>query len=537
MKKLIVFISLAISASDVAAQQARAFTMPAIFGQVTGPNEVGRPVTLTGGNTLLENDVIIDPAAKTLTTISKEDYRFVSQRPYQLVRHSPDGHYRVIVRFAVNTSYKLAESRKDVDDWQVLGYSTTGEDWKFDLRNSDYPLGVTNKGELITTEPKVYYKYSKALRTHMNLEITAMQGLWLFNPKTGERKLISKDVLYKNVKADLTISMNQAGERLTVAYYADGKTNIETYDVQTGQHWHVELPVCNFRQIGNTVAMINEFHWVEGHDASLIKIISLADGRELLSEQASDSAGFGSDTWCHNLTLYGDELYFMNKLNYSVARLKPQDGKMVMAGIVQLDTAGLLLKNHDYYLGVLNNYLALIPFNISFMESQNPYPIFGYFFDRKGSPQLAMRPFFVQPPSAGDVAAKAAAEKQECDRAITNSPFPIGALVRKKGEGDCTKAPLIWGVECGYNSYTTTSFQGGRNSFCKAADYELCDAGPYAICTKCKGTGSIKRWSAVSDDGWKQVNFNVYVRNPNGVKGVELDGVCDQCGGKKIVRL
>ena len=521
------------------AQQPRAFTMPGIVGQVTGVLEVYRPRTLTGGNAFLENDVIIDPAAKTLTSISQEDYRFVTQRPYQIVHHSPDGRYRVIVRFAVpKGNLAVGWTKKDVDDWRVWGYSTKGEDWKFDLRNSDYPLGITNKGEVVTTEPNVKYKYSEGLHDHMGLTITSMEGLWLFNPKTGERKLITKDLLYKNVKSELFMTMNQAGETFTIAYYANGFIQCNTYNVHTGEHWNITVPVgTTFRQIGNSLALVHEFRWSGDANTSVIRVIDLKDGHELLSEPASDSAGFGSDTWCHNITMYGDELYFMNKLNYSIARLKPRDGKMVMAGIVPLDTAGLLLKKRSYYLGVLNDYFALIPFNLEFPEDQSPYPIFGYFFDRTGSPQLAMRPFFIQPPSAGAIASKAAAEKAECDRAIKASPFPMGALVRKKGAGDCKTSPLIWGIECGYNSYTTVGPNEPHMSFCKAADYELCDAGPYEICTKCKGTGTIKHWETVSDDGWKQTNFNVYVRNPNGVKGVALDGPCDKCGGKKMVRL
>ena len=60
MKQLILLLSLAAFGSQTTAQQKKAFTMPAIFGQVTGPNEVYRPITLTGGNTMLENDVIIN---------------------------------------------------------------------------------------------------------------------------------------------------------------------------------------------------------------------------------------------------------------------------------------------------------------------------------------------------------------------------------------------------------------------------------------------------------------------------------------------
>lgn len=346
MKQIILLICITINALPGFAQQPRAFTMPAIVGQVAYSNGVYKPVTLTGGDAILENDIIINPAAKTITSIAKEDYRFVAQRPYQVVHHSPNGRYRVILRYAVAKSGVFVWKKTDVDDWQVWGYSTDGEDWKFDLRNSDYPLGITNNGEVITTEPNVDYKFTKNDASHfLSLKVNSMKGIGLFNPKTGERKEITKDILYKNVKSELFIGMNQEGERITITYYANGLTQANTYNVHTGEHWNITLPTSStIREIGNELALVDEFRLWEGKYTSVICVVNLKDGQELLSEPVGDSTAFGTDTWCHNLSLYGDDLYFLNKRNYSIARLKPVNGKMEMANITPLDTTSLLFK-------------------------------------------------------------------------------------------------------------------------------------------------------------------------------------------------
>ena len=150
-----------------------------------------------------------------------------------------------------------------------------------------------------------------------------------------------------------------------------------------------------------------------------------------------------------------------------------------------------------------------------------------------------MKPYFSQPVESSYIADREQERKRmnaaECDRKAAVAPFHTGALLRKKS-GSCKTPSYIWGgVNCETLQYVAFGITGayrGYETINDPSELEVCDAGPYTICSYCRGAGSYKQWGTAADDGWKQTNFNVYVRDPNGIKAVQLDHICDVCKGK-----
>ncbi|MEP7164588.1 MAG: hypothetical protein ABI741_07835 [Ferruginibacter sp.] len=131
----------------------------------------------------------------------------------------------------------------------------------------------------------------------------------------------------------------------------------------------------------------------------------------------------------------------------------------------------------------------------------------------------------------------------DCERILAEAKmkigtyYPMGALVYKNEPGhSCRIGYAIWGFDCDTKHFTAAGL-GTYDADADKSSYRLCELGPYGICPECNGHPLSSSSEYIKDDSWHQTNFNVYKRDPNALKKVNVTTTCKYCKGKGVVRL
>jgi|GEM_PF-3733209 len=519
------------------------------------------------GKRLIVGNAVIDPYNKQQTELPA-----IGETPgVYTIYYSPDHRYRVINK--IDSKYTPVTNEKNKSkDWVSIGSCNTDTSWHYKSYEDNYAVGVTDAGEVLTTKPSGF-------NTKYALKIEKMKGLWRYDPKTGTKTEISGDVLFDDDHFNKYTFTTQDRKKFIV--YRTHKAELPeiiVYDIATGNKHTFNAPRYSFIvSVGNDIVLLknvdnatqNAIGEKGGNEGVLL---SLDDGHELLaSEQAINAASSFADYKLPNCFISGNKFYFLHPTDFSVVRMELENGKMAIKSITKLDTSGLKLALYSdtlmktefkegqapkksievvngrsrYVLAVLKDMYVIFP-ETAPEKYKKPYPLFMYFMHpESGEAMLAMKPYFTQPVERNYAAEKAREDERkrmndaECDRKAAVAPFHTGALLRKKSS-TCKTPSFIWGgVNCETQQYVAFGITGslrGYETISNPSELEVCDPGPYIICSYCRGAGSYKQWGTVADDGWKQTNFNVYVRNPNGVKAAQLDHICDVCKGKGYFR-
>jgi len=561
MKKIL-FIQLCFCLQfNANAQNEKAFTISSFQG--TRGEVLALPEVTPDGKKLVIDRTVIDPYAREqseLKPIGKDPGLFT-------ICYSPDHKYRVIN--TIDSKYTAVTNEKNKSkDWVSIGYCSTDTSWHYKSYEDNYAIGVTDAGVVLCTSPAGFNSKSYPLK------IERMKGIWRYDPKSGMKTQVSDDVLYDDSFFRASVFNTQDRKKMIIQrQHKHVPAEIVVYELASGNKHSFNVDGFNdIISVGNDIMLMKDMS--ETGTSKEVTLLSLDDGHKLLSADQLVSDG-GSNHFSYKLSncfLSGNNFYFLHPVDFSVAKMQLENGKMSINTITKLDTAGLKLalyssgvttvkyeeKNGQrirtetkpdgrsrYCLAVLKDYYVIFPEYVP-EGYQKPYPLFMYFMHpESGEALLAMKPFFAQPVYRDYAEERAKEEErqrknqQECNSKLAASPFQVGALLRKRGSS-CKTPSFIWGgVNC-----TTLQFQAfgitgplrGYEIIKNPSELEVCDVGPYTICSYCRGAGSYKKWGTVSDNGWKQTNFNVYVLDPNGIKAVQLDHYCDVCNGKGYYR-
>ena len=544
MKKFSLLIGFILCILNVFAQQDKAFTLPKIWGTVLSGTL--SPAISSDGKKLSFGISVIDPKS-LFVNIFDRDLKDANTGNYPYSHTyclSPDLRYRVINHF--NVQEKLREARAGgwimkERDWVSFGGSPADTSWHFSTFEDNYALAINDAGEVICSKPS-FQKKSGAIK--------GMKGIWLYNPKTGVQKMLSSEQLFNDDYYNTRILFSTDRKKLLVTRSRKASSELLVFDLVTGAS-HI-VPITFFHYVvsaGNDIALV-KYHGYDNSSPSSEYIISLADGRIIMPDDpAMKERGSGSAYGLANFYLSGNSFYYMDPDKFTVTHYELENDHMVQqGGTVALDTNGLHIAKTEYSFAVLEDYYALWPLYKP-TDYDKPYPLFLYFLSRdNGAPKYAVQPFFQQPyvePSQSEIAYRKETEKRmqdsKCERLKAAMPFPVGALLRDITYGNCDKPEYIFGgVDCergDYIGYKIHGYLPGYSLLSQISNWQRCDQGLYTPCERCGGVGKYDERVIVADDGWKQTNFNVYVRDPNATKAVTLTHTCEKCKGKGYYKL
>ena len=462
------------------------------FGDViTDTNRISRPYTLSDDMGIMENSHIIYPSKNSASAVIWDN------GVYKM--HSPNGRFFISIDdityhgmltkksdvFHIWAAWSGVYSEDPGDSWPYAEKQKVAEKWQWNIKQEPrarverIPVAILDDGELVMTQPeKADFDFNKKTHTASRVQFGILTGVYVFDPLTGNTRTIDAAARFDVFPFKGAIQLNAGGKKIIIEERQNDQTIITTYDLFTNGKWKITLPAgSELRQVGDDIALI-----YQAGSSERLRVVNLKDGSELLSSPVLPVSSFAAEPGFHNITLHGDELHFINLANKAVACLKIQEGKMIVTDIVDIDTVRTIVPGASYYLAVTKDYYGMLPYTIPATYSRiKPYPLFAYFFKRSsGEPSFAITPYYKQNWTDAEWAESKARQESE------------------------------------------TSAKPGS-----------------IFCTRCKGSGVIMTGSIIADDNWKPaaIGFDIYVRNPNGVKLVQSKQTCPVCHGTGRVPL
>lgn len=501
---------------------------------------------LTGGDSLLvANRTSINPSSRTIDKLdwymSHRDYSLCSFSAFQeTLLRSHNGRFAVIQCVGCNEilpdksgSTTFSNKRKTRTHIN-RGIATSAKDtgWTWCSIEKDYVLAVTNAGKLLVTEPGSIDLEKNSSRNVVGGEVNKMRNLWLFDPASGERKIIIEGLIKDGRGKDPQVLVNAAGTRV---FFVTGPLNPHAFLYDVAAEKSVEIPWSNNclpKEIGNSLLLVAE------KEKSMV--YRMSDGAKLLEHMPADS--MADDLYLTE----NDELCIYNTGSGTVAIFSPAGDEMKLKERLVLEQNGIISKEMKYSFLIMNKHIALFPMHMPMGMRSWPdgfdwnwgapkkevYPIF---FDRKtGKATSAVMPYFTMAPTKAE---NEAANKRRCSEMQTMMTIKPGSLVCSKNS-KYELAHVFSGPDCQKLAYKLDNISGNGGYWVyNLNDYEVCAApGTFTVCSKCKGVPRSTSSITVADDGWKQVNFNIYVRNPNATKVETVEFNCDLCKGKGYLK-
>lgn len=502
---------------------------------VRNTNEASWPMPMPGDSELLVNGFILNPHTY--------DYHNMITTGRQLLS-SPDARYELYISYkSYNPNWHITKKEWErgwmwsAEGMYKLYYGSytpmSDEDnkiyakWKVNLKNNGdngseyFPIAVLDNGALITTKADDFrFHFNADAPEKSYLTFGTFEGLYGYDPVTKQTRTINKDASFEADPQHRPFRLTQDAQLIVSEERLDNATRIQSYNLGTGEHYAINLAKgSELRLLGNRTAVVYE---KEG--GGRLRMISLKDGSELLQAPITASSGFAYDPQFRNVNLHGDELFFYNVLNNSIAGLKPVNGKMEAASVVPLDTAGALVKGGGYYLGVARDYFMLVPGSIpASYDTLKPYPLFAWGFSRKDGKAIWMlAPFYEQRKSQTEIAQD---EDRKCKELYERSPFKSGSHVMGAGG-----QVLIWDILCSCNCYRVRNMNT-YEYWANPANYTKTDKPIMGRCPMCNGRGQYYKNVLVQDDSWKASGLGFYYRTSADVKEAQQLTVCPKCNG------
>ncbi len=456
--------------------------------------------------------------------------------------YSPNHRYKVITYFdAWNYPAKKGSRKPPKADWYTY---TMALDWESNQQyyrpfesltreyyEENFTLAITSSGKLITTDPG---KITDVRGPH-EPGIKHINGLYLLDLRTGNKTTITTDKIdTRNVFNQwYFLSKDESSIIIVLSRkIATGITEGEviSYNINTGAKTGFTskgslLPALT----GNNILLTYDYSRNTDYSHEL-KVFRINDGKVLAE------VGMTNEYEVLQFDIRGDSVFYFNKENFTLATFIPGKDELELHSTLPIDTVNLGFAPIDYNLTVLNNQFALVPTKEPKDHwIKKEYSGYLVLFDRKhASPQFAVKPFFHDPQTAiNAMNAKNREDREKCERLKKETPFAYGTiLVRKTGSG---KSPHIFqGADCRYDNYTL-SIPGStlilHYYLHELKDFEALGSGS-SICYACSGNGTITESFTSADDGWKQTNFNVYVRIKGKTKTETITSQCKKCLGK-----
>lgn len=539
MKKILVtciYIALTIFSSKAQKTESR---LRPWFGMkiLSDTTEAGWPVTLPGDTDIAINHYVLNP--------NTYEYHNVMLMGKQLIT-SPNTAYQLHIGYK---SYRkgFTVTKKDFEKgwtWQAEGVyrryygsytsftpqqDSVYKKWHFVFKEPAdtkyFPLAVLDNGELITSAADdINAHFVKEAPENSFLSFGVFKGLYAYDPVTKKTRTISADARFEPDPQKLPFRLTQDAAMLVSEERLPGLTRIQAYRLDNGIHYTIELPEGSaLRLLGNSTAVV-----YDSREGGRLRMLSLTDGSELLQAPVDPASGFARDSRFRNIALHGDELYFLNLLNNTVGGLKPENGKMIAASVVPIDTTGRLVAEAGYYLGVARDYFTLVPGSIPpGYDSLKPYPLFAWCFSRTdGKPIFMLSPFYEQRKTEQEISKE---QSDNCKKLYDNSPFRDGSHVQS-ASGEV----LVWDILCSCNCYRVRSMTTYKYD-ASPGDYTATNKGLLARCPLCNGKGTYYSNVVVQDDSWKASGLGFYYSRSTDTKWVQQQGICPKCKGKGVV--
>ncbi|NOT75734.1 MAG: hypothetical protein HOP08_12480 [Cyclobacteriaceae bacterium] len=450
--------------------------------------------------------------------------------------YSPNLQYRVVNTFGFKSYVPAKKGNGKIEtihDWQTHGASLLedeNKDYHFEAPENYFTLAVTDEGKLITTKPGGFKKQSK----YGPGQPTKCEGLFLVDPMTKASTTLSAEDKFP-MKTQFVLSPDgQLFCWIEDVHFEKGKglgyDVVHAFDLATAKSWTFQKPRGISRyQLSNTLLYSKDYISDPGKDA--ITLYNVRSGKLVAKEPIEQS-------YTEQSFLVNDKLFFYNEDTFSLLEVKANDKQgLNVLPPVMLDTTGLQIDTARYFTQVMaSNRLMLLP---NFYEEKRRTR--AYAFDiTTGKPTLIIYNLYdnIYPPSHEKVMAE---EESACRRATAKLPFPVGATLSDI-KGDCSKpAAFITAYDCKRDKYTYGVFNANTVYTTSGAPYEIankykyCSTSNLKMCTRCNGMGSYNETIGVKLDQWEQVNFNVYVRDPNKVTRTNVNTTCPVCKGKGVL--